>query len=210
MRHKILTATSALPDDFYLEIYKQSVVEIDHFKQIYGPSGKRWRWFIDAKSTLMQQRFSKPIAKIFALAAKRMGADYVATMGYGAAAIIGSITTYSDSLDGLIIRSDSKKYGNDRDIIGPIPKGKKVVMIDDLINSGKSALQMANLLRQEGAEVIGMLSVFEFYNSKGREKLANEDIELVSLAKLENTGNPLPKAIEIVKDENFQIEEFYS
>ena len=198
MRHKILTSASSFPDEFYLEIYEKSLIEIEHFKQIYGPNDKRWRWFIDAKSVLLQPKYCKPIAKLFALAAEKMGADYVATMGYGAAAFIGSIITYSDKLGGLIVRSSEKEYGNDRDIIGDVPEGKKIVVIDDLINSGDSILKMKNILHKEGAETIGALSVFEFADGRGRKRLDNENIRLVSLAKLEPIGNSLPKAMPIV------------
>ena len=198
MRHKILTASSAFPDSFYLEIYQKSLVEIEHFKQIFGPEDNRWHWYIDAKSVLLDQKYCKPIAKLFARAAEKMGADYVATMGYGAAALIGSIITYSDSLGGLIIRDSPKAYGNEREIIGDKAEGKKVVIIDDLTNSGGSILKMVNLLRQEGAITIGALSVFEFTTGKAREKLENEDIQLVSLAKLEHVGTSFPEAAPII------------
>ena len=113
-----------------------------------------------------------------------MGADYVATMGYGAAAFVGSIITSSDKLKGLIVRSSDKEYGNERNIIGDIADGKKVVVIDDLINSGDSILEMINLLRQEGAQTIGALSVFEFASGKGRARLENEKCQASIASKI--------------------------
>lgn len=190
MKHKLIVQTPLFEKDFLVELYKTALTEIPHYEQVYGADGTRWHWYIDLKKPLLDPHFLKPIAKHFAYLAEKLGAEQVATMGYGAAGMVGSIVMASDVLSGAILRDKRKQYGNIDPIISNQVKDK-VCIVDDLLNSGTNAMKTVMTLRTEKVEPIACLNVFEFANGKGRKRLEKEGIKVMSLVKLENNKDYL-------------------
>lgn len=60
------------------------------------------------------------------------------------------------------VRSEAKKHGMGKQVEGNIPSGTKIVVIEDLVSTGKSSLQAVDALRAHGAEVLGMASIFTY------------------------------------------------
>lgn len=70
------------------------------------------------------------------------------------------------------VRSGTKDHGRKNQIEGRLEPGQKVVVIEDLISTGGSAIEVVNVLREAGAEVLGIASIFTYGMQKGLERLA--------------------------------------
>jgi len=79
------------------------------------------------------------------------------------------------------VRSGAKDHGRQNQIEGRLEKGQKVVVVEDLISTGGSVIEVVNVLREAGAEVLGVVSIFTYGMKKGLERLAAADIKNVSL-----------------------------
>ena len=99
------------------------------------------------------------------------------TAGIAHAAIVGHIM----GLPMGYVRSGSKDHGRQNQIEGRLEKGQKVVVVEDLISTGGSVIEVVNVLRQAGAEVLGIVSIFTYGMQKGLERLAAANVKNVSL-----------------------------
>lgn len=79
------------------------------------------------------------------------------------------------------VRSGAKDHGRKNRIEGKLEKGQKVVVIEDLISTAGSVLEVVSALREEGAEVLGIASIFTYGMKKGLERLAEANVRNVSL-----------------------------
>ena len=74
------------------------------------------------------------------------------------------------------VRSGAKDHGRKNQIEGKLEPGQKVVVIEDLISTGGSVLEVVNVLREAGAEVLGVASIFTYGMQKGLERLAEAEV----------------------------------
>ncbi len=79
------------------------------------------------------------------------------------------------------VRGSSKDHGRGNQIEGKLEKGQKVVVVEDLISTGGSVIEVVNVLRSAGAEVLGIVSIFTYGMKKGIERLKEADVRNVSL-----------------------------
>ena len=79
------------------------------------------------------------------------------------------------------VRSGNKDHGRQNRIEGRLDKGEKVVVVEDLISTGGSVLETVEALREAGAEVLGVVSIFTYGMKKGLERLAAANVKNVSL-----------------------------
>ena len=79
------------------------------------------------------------------------------------------------------VRSGAKDHGRNNQIEGRLEKGQKVVVIEDLISTAGSVLEVVDVLRQAGAEVLGVVSIFTYGMQKGLDRLAQANVKNVSL-----------------------------
>lgn len=100
-----------------------------------------------------------------------------ATAGIAHAAIAGHLL----GMPMGYVRSGAKDHGRANRIEGRLEKGQKVVVVEDLISTAKSSLEVVEALREEGAEVLGMVSIFTYGMQKGRDALAAAGVRAVSL-----------------------------
>ncbi|MBQ9980211.1 MAG: orotate phosphoribosyltransferase [Oscillospiraceae bacterium] len=80
------------------------------------------------------------------------------------------------------VRSGAKDHGRKNQIEGRMEPGTKVVVIEDLISTGGSVLEVVEVLRQAGAEVLGVASIFTYGMKKGLDRMAAAQVENVSLS----------------------------
>ena len=121
------------------------------------------------------------------------------TAGIAHAAIAASIL---DMPMGYV-RSGAKDHGRQNQIEGKLEKGQKVVVIEDLISTGGSVIEVVNVLREAGAEVLGIVSIFTYGMQKGLDRLAAANVKNVSLTNFdviaqvaEQTGYIKPEDVE--------------
>ena len=79
------------------------------------------------------------------------------------------------------VRSGAKDHGRKNQIEGKLEKGQKVVVIEDLISTGGSVIEVVNVLREAGAEVLGVVSIFTYGMKKGLDRLAEANVKNISL-----------------------------
>lgn len=99
------------------------------------------------------------------------------TAGIAHAAIAGHIL----GMPMGYVRSGSKDHGRQNRIEGKLEKGQKVVVIEDLISTGGSCIDVVEALREAGAEVLGVVSIFTYGMQKGLKRLAEANVRNVSL-----------------------------
>ena len=83
------------------------------------------------------------------------------------------------------VRANAKDHGRGVQIEGVVPAGKKVVVVEDLISTAGSSLEVVDILREAGAEVMGIVSIFTYNLQKGLDKLAAGKCENHSLSNFE-------------------------
>ena len=119
-----------------------------------------------------------------------------ATAGIAHAAIMAHIT----GLPMGYVRSGAKDHGRANRIEGKLEKGEKVVVVEDLISTAKSSVEVVDALREEGAEVIGMVSIFTYGMRAAKEKLAAANVKAVSPCDLD-------ELLEVAVEEGYIPEE---
>ena len=103
------------------------------------------------------------------------------TAGIAHAAIVGHLM----DLPMGYVRSGNKDHGRQNRIEGRLEKGEKVVVVEDLISTGGSVLETVEALREAGAEVLGVVSIFTYGMKKGIERMAAAGVKNVSLSNLD-------------------------
>ena len=103
------------------------------------------------------------------------------TAGIAHAAIVGHIM----GLPMGYVRSGAKDHGRQNQIEGRLEKGQKVVVVEDLISTGGSAIEVVNVLREAGAEVLGIASIFTYGMKKGLDRFADANVKNVSLSNID-------------------------
>ena len=100
------------------------------------------------------------------------------TAGIAHAAIAGHILDIPMGY----VRSGAKDHGRNNRIEGRLEKGQKVVVIEDLISTGGSVIEVVEALREAGADVLGVVSIFTYGMQKGLDRLAAANIKNISLS----------------------------
>ena len=99
------------------------------------------------------------------------------TAGIAHAAIVGHIL----GLPMGYVRSGAKDHGRQNRIEGKLLPGQKVVVVEDLISTGGSVIEVVDALREAGAQVLGVVSIFTYGMKRGLERLAEANVENHSL-----------------------------
>ncbi len=124
---------------------------------------------------------------------KNSGLDYGVIAGTATSAIpFAAWIAEKLSLPMVYVRAEKKAHGKGKSVEGKLNKGDKVVVIEDLISTGKSSVQVVRNLREEGAEVVGVFSIFSYQFEKASENFKSVGLEYVSL---ENISSLLEHAV---------------
>ena len=114
------------------------------------------------------------------------------TAGIAHAAITGHILNMPMGY----VRSGAKDHGRNNQIEGKLEKGQKVVVIEDLISTAGSVIEVVNVLREAGAEVLGIASIFTYGMKKGLDRLNEANVKNVSLSNFDTL-------VEVAADEGY-------
>ena len=103
-------------------------------------------------------------------------------MGTSTAGIAhAAITAHLLNMPMGYVRSGAKDHGRQNQIEGRLEPGQKVVVVEDLISTGGSVIEVVEVLREAGAEVLGVVSIFTYGMQKGLERLAAAQVKNISL-----------------------------
>ena len=83
------------------------------------------------------------------------------------------------------VRSGAKDHGKKNQIEGKLEAGEKVVVVEDLISTGGSVLEVVDVLREAGADVLGVVSIFTYGMKKGLERFSEANVKNYSLTNLD-------------------------
>lgn len=146
-------------------------------------SGIKSPIYCDNRLTLSFPKVRSDVENGLAEAVKKYYPDTDVLMGTSTAGIAhAAITATILDMPMGYVRSGHKDHGRQNQIEGKLEKGQKVVVIEDLISTGGSVLEVVDVLREAGAEVLGIISIFTYGLQKGIDRLAAANVENHSLS----------------------------
>lgn len=145
-------------------------------------SGIKSPIYCDNRLTLTAPEVRTLIENSLAETVKREYPDAEVLMGTSTAGIAhAAITAHLLGMPMGYVRSGAKDHGRQNRIEGRLEAGQKVVVVEDLISTGGSVIDVVDALREAGAEVVGIVSIFTYGMKKGLERLAEADVRNISL-----------------------------
>ena len=145
-------------------------------------SGIKSPIYCDNRLTLTAPDVRTDVEESLAATIKKVFPDAEVLMGTATAGIAhAAITAHLMGLPMGYVRSGAKDHGRGNQIEGRLEKGQKVVVVEDLISTGGSCIETVNVLREAGAEVLGVISIMTYGMKKGIDRMAEAGVEWVSL-----------------------------
>lgn len=145
-------------------------------------SGIKSPVYCDNRLTLTAPEVRTDVEKGLAQLIKENYPEAQVLMGTSTAGIAhAAITAHLLDMPMGYVRSGAKDHGRQNQIEGRLEKGQKVVVVEDLISTGGSVIEVVNVLREAGADVLGVVSIFTYGMQKGLDRLAAADVKNVSL-----------------------------
>ena len=145
-------------------------------------SGIKSPVYCDNRLTLTAPEVRNDVENALAETIRQAYPDCEVLMGTSTAGIAhAAITGHILGLPMGYVRAGNKDHGRQNQIEGRLEKGQKVVVVEDLISTGGSVIEVVNVLREAGAEVLGIVSIFTYGMQKGLDRLAAANVKNVSL-----------------------------
>ncbi len=145
-------------------------------------SGIKSPIYCDNRLTLTAPEVRTDVEEALALTIREVFPEVEVLMGTATAGIAhAAITAHLMDLPMGYVRSGAKDHGRGNQIEGRLEPGQKVVVVEDLISTGGSCIDTVNVLREAGAEVLGVISIMTYGMKKGIDRMAEADIKWVSL-----------------------------
>ncbi len=145
-------------------------------------SGIKSPVYCDNRLTLSDTQVRTDVETSLAKTIKENYPDAEVLMGTSTAGIAhAAITAHLMDLPMGYVRSGAKDHGRQNQIEGKLLPGQKVVVVEDLISTGGSVIEVVNILREAGAEVLGIVSIFTYGMKKGLDRLEAANVKNVSL-----------------------------
>jgi len=153
---------------------------------ITDPRGQPIGWLLDTRIPMLDGELFTEVGEVIADRLRERGLYQVVGYGFGAYPLVCSVLSVSSSepFNGGLIREERKEHGRRRLVEGPIDRDDPVVLLDDIINSGRSATEALAQLRRAGFEVVGLLTLFNFTWSSGQARIENKGLWVDSLLDL--------------------------
>ena len=160
-------------------------------------SGIKSPIYCDNRLTLTAPEVRTDVEKSLAEVVKTHYPDAQVLMGTSTAGIAhAAITAHLLDMPMGYVRSGAKDHGRQNQIEGKLEKGDKVVVIEDLISTGGSVIEVVDALREAGAEVLGIASIFTYGMQKGLDRLSTANVKNISLTDFDTI-------VEVAASENY-------
>ena len=152
-------------------------------------SGIKSPIYCDNRLTLSDHQVRTDVESGLAALVKEHYPEAEVLMGTSTAGIAhAAITAQMLELPMGYVRSGAKDHGRKNQIEGKLVPGQKVVVVEDLISTGGSVLEVVDVLREAGAEVLGIVSIFTYGMKKSVDRLAEAQVKNVSLTDLDTVA----------------------
>lgn len=145
-----------------------------------GPPGRTW--LLDTRVPLAQARLLRPIAARLVEVLVRRRVRQVVGRGYGSFLLVGGMLGADDRLRAGLVREARKDHGARRLIEGSLRREEPLIVVDDVISTGRSAAALVALLRAEGYDPQGVLALFRYGWRGGAATLGSLGIPVETLA----------------------------
>ena len=172
------------------DIQKQIAKDLLSIQAVFFRPNEPFTWasgikspvYCDNRLTLNAPAVRTNVENGLAETIRREYPDAEVLMGTSTAGIAhAAITAHIMGLPMGYVRSGAKDHGRQNQIEGRLEKGQKVVVVEDLISTGGSVLEVVDVLRAAGANVLGVASIFTYGMQKGIRRLADAHVKNVSL-----------------------------
>lgn len=174
-------------------------------------SGKKSPIYCDNRLTLSYPKIRKTIQEQLITLAKKDFEKFNLIAGVATAGIPhGVLMANNMNLPFIYVRSTEKKHGRQNKIEGEIGENKKVLIVEDLISTGKSSLNVAESLIELGCEIIGIISIFNYNFLETEKRLKMKKIKHSSLCDFEVLIKQAEKENYISKKELNEIYTWHS
>lgn len=166
-----------------LSLLQIKAIKLEPANYFTWASGWKSPIYCDNRKTLYYPEIRNIIRNGFAkvIQEKYPRPDAIAGVATGAIAI-GALVAETLNLPFIYVRPKPKEHGLGNMIEGEIKPGSKVIVIEDLISTGKSSLQAVDALRNENIEVIGMLAIFTYEFDHAFQSFTKENVSLTTLS----------------------------
>ncbi len=165
-------------------------------------SGIKSPVYCDNRLTLSAPKVRDDIENAIAKTVKEKYPEAEVLMGTSTAGIAhAAISAHILGIPMGYVRSGAKDHGRQNQIEGKLEKGQKVVVIEDLISTGGSVIEVVDVLREAGAEVLGIVSIYTYGMEKGLKRLSEANVENTSLTDFDTTVDVAAK-IGYIKEED--------
>lgn len=173
-----------------MDIAKQIAKDLLKIKAVFFSPDEPFTWasgikspvYCDNRLTLTSVEVRNDVENAIAETVKSEYPEAEVLMGTSTAGIAhAAIAGHILGMPMGYVRSGAKDHGRKNQIEGRLEKGQKVVVIEDLISTGGSVIEVVNVLREAGAEVLGVVSIFTYGMQKGLDRLAEANVKNISL-----------------------------
>jgi orotate phosphoribosyltransferase len=182
-----VSPSEASPDVARLgrRLYERALVRREE-EPITDPRGKPIGWLLDTRMALMESELYQQVGAVVGEQLRERGVRQIAGFGFGAYPVVGAVLGCCDGdrFSGGLIREHRKPYGRQRLVEGALDRSMPVAVVDDILNSGRSAEQAVDQLNQEGFTVNGVFTLFNFTWGRGKERLLARGLWVDSLLNL--------------------------
>lgn len=180
-----MTSTYADLVELGRRLYERSLVRREQ-EYITDPRGQPIGWLLDTRMPMLSGDMFNEVGTVLAERLRSKDVYQVAGYGFGAFSMVCSVLSIQNTprFRGGFIREARKPHGRRRLVEGPVEKTQPLVLLDDILNSGRSAMRAVTLLRNDGYHVVGLMTLFNFTWSAGRARLESEGLWVDSLLDL--------------------------
>jgi len=171
--------------DLGRQLYDMALVRSEH-ENITDPRGQPIGWLLDTRIPMLSGSVMPEVGRVLGERIRAKGEEQVVGFGFGAYALVSAVVASPGSppFMGGFVRDQRKPHGRRRLVEGPVSREKPVVLLDDILNSGRSAIKAVNLLRQDGFAVSGVMTLFNFTWSGGKQRIEQAGMWVDSLLDL--------------------------
>ena len=171
--------------DLGRQLYNNAPVKSEQ-EEITDPRGQPIGWLLDTRIPMLNGHIMPEVGRVLSDRLMLKSVDQVVGFGFGSYALVASVVAAGSNppFMGGFVREQRKPHGRKRLVEGPLVREKPVVLLDDILNSGRSAQKAITLLKQDGFNVVGMMTLFNFTWSGGRPRLEKQGLWVDSLLDL--------------------------
>lgn len=171
--------------DLGRQLYDLALVRSEQ-EHITDPRGQAIGWLLDTRMPMLSGSVMPEVGRVMGERLQAKGIDQVVGFGFGAFALVSAVVATSNNppFMGGFVREQRKPHGRRRLVEGPLTRERPVVLLDDILNSGRSAWKAIELLKGDGFRVEGVMTLFNFTWSGGKARLEQHGLWVDSLLDL--------------------------